>query len=262
MNQNPTQEQNENNAKGAPQHKPTRIRIEPVEMGGLSKTKFLSTQDFMKMINKIFSAVTPDYEGSKIEILPNGEINGYVYFAEKGAASEGQFKAIEGALSKGGAFTNKTAGAIYSHNVRNTSYKRYELTDKCKEAFEEFIPRFPKNLLRQNGGRKPEINWGVVVKEEQEQAYNGMQAPVFVKIPIDLNKLLSKVYGYKGENGSNYYYIISINRPISSYKEPNGNIIPTNWLLSIAQLNDKALFAAFENIGGSPMQNTLGIFKG
>lgn len=242
---------------------PTAILVEPVEMIGTHKAKFISSDSLQKIVYRLFNAVSPDYEGPRIRVDGGtGEILCDLFFSEnpRAAVGPGQFKAITPVL--GGNGRSGAASIIRSYNLRNASYNRYELTDEAKEAFAPFIPDNPKyteKFDRNTHTRK--INWKAVVTEDQEQSTFGQQAKVYVRIPVDLNKILATIYGKKSEEGK-YVYMVNVNRVLKHYREPSGNLVALSWMFVINQLNETALAEAYREIGGGPVQNTLGIYRG
>lgn len=247
----------------AEKKEPTAIVVEPVEMVGTHKAKFISSDSLQKLVYRLFNSVTPDFEGPRIRVDGGtGEILCDLFFSENPRASvgAGQVKAIEPLLNPNG--KNRVSSIITTYNQRNSSYRRYELTDEAKEAFAPFIPDNPKyteRYDRSNHVRK--INWKNVVSEEQEQSAFGQQAKVYVRIPVDLNKILATIYGKNSEDGK-YIYMVNVNRVLNSYREPGGNLVALSWMFVINQLNETALMEAYREIGGTPVQNTIGIYRG
>lgn len=257
---------NQDNVKQGQQGKATRektsIRLNQAEMEGVCKSKFITSTDLMDMINKVFDPVSPDYNGCNVQVLGNGQIACLLFFAEKPGrrVGEGQFKILESTVTAGTDMENRAASIIARHNNRNRSSRRYQLTQDAMDAFEEFIPNLPKFKSYNRGNAS--VIWNNVVREEQEQAQWGTQAPVFVSIPIDLSVLFGKVYGTKAEGNSPYHYLLTANRPLTTYKEPNGNLVATSWLFLITQITVRALEEVSRLCGAGPMQNTLGIYRG
>ena len=259
--------QNSNEAKqgqqqGQKEREKTSIRLNTVEMDFVQKSKFTTSTDLMDMLNKVFEPVSPDYNGCNVQVLGNGQIACVLFFAEKPGRrlGEGQFKILESTVNSGTENNNRAASIIARHNNRNRSSRRYQLTQDAMDAFEEFIPNLPKFKSYSRGTQS--VIWNNVVREEQDQAQWGTQAPVFVSIPIDLSVLFAKVYGTKAEGNSPYHYLITANRPLTSYKEPNGNLVPTSWLFLVTQITVRALEEVSQLCGAGPMQNTLGIYRG
>jgi hypothetical protein len=246
---------NEDAAPKDDNHIPTKIGIEPTEMEGTFKSKLITSSKLCSMINKVMRMVTPDFEGSRIQISGSNVI-AELFFAENPHAivKDGQFKAIErfdGLYSK----ARDAASLIERYNKRKTTSRQYELTRDGKEALSEFVPnQFVVNR------EKHIVDWSRVVSEDTEQMYGG-QNKIYVIVQFDLHKFLRKVYGEKAADGSRYIYEISVVRPLNNIKLPGGNIVSTKWLLNVMQVDDANVRATYEDSGFSPLQNTLNIIR-
>ena len=259
MSQNQNQEQKEK--------KPmTKITIQPAEMIATGKVKFISSNSLNKMVSKIFRPATPDFEGPRVHVNNNNEVCCRLYFSDNPTerVQSNQFKAIEPAIGRRNGEGNGSLALMKGYNRRNTTYRRYELTDKAKEALMPFIKNENKSgrqTVRYIDNGRYEVDWNRVVREEQDTAMYGVATKVYVSVPIDLTKLLKAVYGAKSEAGR-YQYDISIKSVLNAIKEPNGNQVPTSWMLLITQINETTLNEVLSEMGVGTMQNSLGIYRG
>lgn len=235
-----------------------RIKFKSVEMHGTFKSKLISSMKLCAMINKIMKGVSPDYDGSRIQVSGN-QVVCELFFAENPMVPGGekQIKVIErrDIFMRNPANRNNVEYTIERYNKRNNTATQYELTTEGKEAFSEFVPNhFVVNR------EKGIIDWNRCISEEVEQTFNG-QNKVFVKLQFDLFKFLAKVFGDRDASGSKFVYEVAAIKALDPMKLPNGNIVATKWMLNVLQLDEASVREAYEDAGLSPIQNTLNIVR-
>jgi len=237
---------------------PARIQIKSIEMEGTFKSKLVTSTKLCAMINKIMRGVSPDFDGSRIQVL-GANVVCELFFCENPHVPlrEGQIQVIDrrdNIYGTNGKVKN-AASVIERFNRRNAVATQYEVTQEGKEAFGEFVP---SHLITNR--EKKIIDWGRAAAEDCESAYNGRNK-IYVKVQFDLHKFLRKVYGGKAADGSDYIYELSVLKPLDAIKLPGGNIVATKWLVNVLQVDEASVRTTYEESGFSPLQNTLNIIR-
>jgi hypothetical protein len=250
------QQENEQEKPKDEKHIPARINIKTIEMEGTFKSKLITSVKLCNMINKIMRGVSPDFDGSRIQVQGSNVVC-ELFFCENPhiQPKEGQIQVIE---RRDNLYNNKTrdaASIIDRYNRRNRVSTQYELTEEGKEAFAEFVPSY--FVINREKGI---VDWSRASSEDCEVAYNGRNK-VYVKIQFDLQKFLRKVYGKSAGDGTDYIYEIAVLRPLDALKIGGGNIVSTKWLMNILQVDDANVRSTYEESGFSPLQNTLNIIR-
>lgn len=250
--------QQQNNSEQQEHKLSAKIDIQSIEMEGLTKSKFITSRDLGKMINKAFRVAMPEYEGSRV--YPNGyNVVADVFFAERSPNtdfSNGKIKVLQRLDQKNKEGKRNAVSIITSYNGRNKS-NVYELTQQGRDALSEFIdPMFFKGAVKDG-----KVEWKKVTSEVTERTGYSFQnnERVLYKVQIDVRRLLSKIYGSK--NGkSPLMYDVTICRPLNSTQDPTtGNIFSTEWLLTIVQLDKDALDKALNDAGIASYSSNLNI---
>lgn len=249
---------------------PNKICIEPQQMGTTFSTKLLTSEQLAKMINAVFSRVSPDFEGAIISLSKRQKrIVAQLVFSDnprvtKDNLEQGEFKIIQ-PLNASTDGHRHAAQLMYNYNRRNSTTKRFELTSDAEEVLEEFIPHLDINDSLIRNGHDNKVNWDRAYYEQSEQMMYGSDCKIYSLIPFSIEYFLSKVYGSKAENGGHYSYELQYIRPIAPIGNfPNGNIMPIDnikFLLAIFKMEDIAIRHICEEAGMPVMQNSLGIIR-
>ncbi len=215
--------------------------VEHEEFNGDMKTNILSSIEMAKIVSSLFAPAFSDYYGCNVRIndgrdpiiantMPIGAIYVDLYFKDHGEATDGAWKNI---IARGQAVKGKDIGSRYLNVVGNANNSRaYEVTKETYEALEEFT--FAPN------GR---IRWNEHTKEitTQMSAYGKEEVVVCIS-GLCLNKIITKIYGDKTEDGR-FEYIAHASTMIPSQAQ--------EFIMQVSQLDLKTV---------RNLQEALGIF--
>lgn len=231
------------NTKVEKNQKTTIEMIDHVAFKGDMKTNIISSVDMADLISSLFAPVFSDYYGCKIRIndgtalpyvntfMPLGSVYVDIFFKDQGNAVDGSIKNISllGSNKEGGS----DLGARY-HRVNGAFRvgRAYEVSKETYEAIEEFMR--PGTRTR----------WNECTQEKTTQmSIYGKEEVVVCISGLDINKLVTKIYGFKNED-ARYEYIAT-----------PSTIIPTSqsqeFIIQVSQLDLSAV---------RKLQNTLGIY--
>ena len=228
-----------------------RLEVEPGEFGGTMKTELTTTNNLTKVIYDLFSGVNNDFEGCALDVNPmNNQLQLTLYFKEK-PVNPNKLKNLVNIANNVAGRNAKPMDRITSMNIRQQN-RVYELSEETKEMLEEFIDA----PVQKDGSRK--INWRQVAFEKTERnQYAGNSIYVAVT-GLNLNRVLKKMYGGKNEDGDRVDYNTTIIAPITN----NFSSQTQNFLISIIQLNDKAVQNLCKEIGFATNQSSIPMFRG
>lgn len=214
------------------------------EFEGDMKTNIVSSIEMAEIVSSLFAPAFSDYYGCNVRIndgranpviansMPLGAIYVDLFFKDQGKAAEGTWKNInlrgsndEGKSDLGSRFA-RVNGTINTGRV-------YEVTKETYEALEEFTF---------NGGR---VRWNEHTQEivTPMTAYGKEEVVVCIS-GLSLNKIITKIYGEKTEEGR-YEYIAN-----------PSTIIPNKANEFIMQVSQLDLATVRD------LQKTLGIYSG
>ena len=233
------------------------INIESCEMESLTKNKLITTRDLGRMVNKVFRTAMPEYEGSRV--YPEGySVVADIFFAERTQNtdfSNGKIKVLQRRDVQDKNGKRKASSIIDSYNSRNKTSNAYELTQQGRDALSEFIdPVYFKGNMNDH-----KIDWKKVTSEMVERVDYFNNSRALFRVKIDLRRLLSKIYGKK--NGKSLLmYDITVCRPLNQMQDPaTGNIMSSEYLLNIVQLDKDSLDKALNDAGFSINAGSLNI---
>ena len=207
-------------AETAKHQKTTIVVAEHTPFEGDMKTNLVSSIEMAEIVSSLFSPAFADYYGCNIRInngnttgvnpivvnsLPLGAIYVDVYFKDRGRNSS---KAIKNLELRGQVKTDNTDGeddknsthmaarffAVNSVNNGANNGRVYDVTADTYEALEEFM--FVRNVRWNDHTQEISANMGVIgSKEEAVVCISG----------LSLDKILTKIYGNKTEEGEFEY---------------------------------------------------------
>lgn len=223
-------QQNEQNT----QREPLRINVvKERKFDSLTESLFCSSTDICKMINGLFAGLFPDYVGCSIQCNTNvtGNVNGIpvypnpdgvlnelplnsyyvnIIFKDRGnsALRDGEVKTMIPLHQVNG--NNNSGGSLKDRYVRFNgimmSSKNYKISDETKEAIEEF-------MIIPNGIKLNDKFWNSRTIEYTEGVSVGLYDNKYVShcriVGLSLEKLISKIYGSKDENGNSVEYLVT-----------------------------------------------------
>lgn len=208
---------------------------------GDMKTNIISSIDMAEIVSSLFAPAFSDYYGCKILIndghgnpavvnsMPYGTLYVDLYFKDRGTAVDGAWKNIR----PRGSNDNRTdLGARFFRVNGAGNGRAYEVTKETYEALENFM------LL---GNR---TRWADHTQEisTQMSVYGGKEEVVVCISGINLNKVITEIYGDKTEEGL-YEYVAAPSTVIPGKNQ--------EFIMQVCQLNKKAV---------RDLQRDLGIY--
>ena len=228
------------------------------EMESLFKQKLITSDKLSEMVNSVFRAACPEYEGCNISVEGQGMITCDIFFTERAgdvSFGDGKIKILRRRDDK----TDRSSYSIIEqYNNRNRIARVYELTDEGKDALSEFVSRnfFIGDRLQSN------VDWKKCSAEVSESDWL-QRSRIYMKVSIDIVRLLQKVYGHYNEDKEEYLYVISPVRPLVSFNTGGGNIYVSKWLFLINQLNNNVLNEVLDESVMRPQNvGSLNIYRG
>lgn len=232
-----------------------RLDCAPAEFPSTSKTAIMSTNQLSKMVNSLFVSLMPEYEGSRIYL--NGfEITTELFFTLRPKDtdfSNGMIKVLQLRADK--VRKNDSTSVIRAYNDRNKIAQAYDMTPEGKDALSEFVP-----IVYRLGSEKDcNYNWNKCATEISESnRFNGV-SQVYLKVKVDINRVLNKLFGRRTKDGESFSYQLSPIRPIQTFRDPiTGNIFTKDWMFAIIQLDEKEFNEVLQSAGMS-VTGDLGI---
>ncbi len=244
--------------KGKPRELKAKIRITPAEMNGVYKTKLMSTNQLNTLVFNIFRDTCPEVEGVWVDVSGAG-VTCDLYISEH---PEMDVRAMASAIPlikrKGDDGARDVMSNIKRFNERRKSSNIYELTDEGKDALSAFISR--NNFI--GDWKNNNIDWKHVESETCEtDIYNRTHR--YLKISLDINRVLQAVYGKTSKNGEEYLYCVSPARPLIQQRAQNGNMFVSSWIYSIIQLNHNSLNEIIDESGlGGNTIGSINMYRG
>lgn len=209
---------------------------------GDMKTNIISSIDMAEIVSALFAPAFADYYGCKIRIndgyalpevgnsMPAGALYVDLYFKDQGDVAEGS-NAYKNIVARGSQTAGKDLGSRFMAVNGAGNGRVYEVTKETYEMLEEFMPR-------------AKTRWNAHTQEMPTQmSLYGKDEVVVCISGLDLNKIITKVYGAKTKEGR-YEYIAT-----------PSTVIPAKTQEFIMQVVQLDLAAVRE------LQNTLGIYN-
>lgn len=216
--------------------------VDHLTFEGNMKTNFISSIDMAEIISSLFAPAFFDYYGCKVHIndgrnpivahtMPAGALYVDLIFKDQGASPEGS-KAWKNIIARGSKDSeNSDLASRYMRVNGSNNGRAYEVTKKTYEALEEFTV---------NGQR---TRWAELTQEiSTSMSIYGKEEVVVCVTGLDLNKIITKLYGDKTQDGR-YEYAV----------QPS-TIIPSKTQEFVMQVSQLDLSTVRE------LQKTLGIF--
>lgn len=231
------------------------INLDPVPFRNMVKTDFTDSHTFCKkVVNPIFDEIFPDYYGSQLEVGANRYLMFSFYFVEPDFMDDSKkdLRVIERVYTNNP--QDKITTRIKYLNARNKGgqLNTYKLTTAGKEMLEELVPT-------DTGGK---INWNAITSEGvlDKNQYTGKEPKHYIKVMIDINKLVAKLYGRRDAVTNNkYQYLVQLGNPVNPITSYGGAVIIKQWQLLIIQLDESKVNDMAENYGMT--SNNLGIIR-
>lgn len=225
---------------------------EPFE--ATAETKYITSNEFCKLVSELFKGVFADYEGCTFDVSNGGEPTISLIF-NHGKYDENAIVACSRPDAK------DTDGSTVIRSIRRRDVQlrdgdRYYLTEDGKDALKELLtPR------AYNGSK---VNWGSIVQDIVDRTAStyympSNQIPQYTRVSfIDIKRLCSLIYGRKMENGDQMDYQVTIASPLSqmNYSMNGMPVGASNYVLSITRASLKEVTKMYEKLGYSTMMGT------
>lgn len=229
------------NVTATEQKKATIEVIQHATFDGDMKTNITSSIEMADVVSSLFAPAFADYYGCKIRIndglalpevansLPSGALYVDLYFKDRGDVAEGS-NAYKNIIARGSKAAGTDLGSRFMAVNGAGNGRVYEVTKETYEMLEEFMPR-------------TKTRWAAHTQEMASQmTVYGKEEVVVCISGLDLNKVITKIYGAKTKEGR-YEYIAT-----------PSTIIPTKsqeFIMQVVQLDLSAV---------RDLQNKLGIY--
>lgn len=209
---------------------------------GDMKTNIISSIEMAKIVSSLFASAFSDYYGCNVRVndgranpviansMPIGSIYVDLYFKDQGEETDGLFKNVKLRGQNNDGKTDLGSRFLRVNGSINTG-RAYEVTKETYDILEEFT--FSGNRTRWNEHTQ-EISTPMSIygKEEVVVCISG----------LSLNKIITKIYGDKTEEGR-YEYIANPSTIIPSQSQ--------EFIMQVSQLDLSAV---------RDLQRTLGVY--
>lgn len=232
---------NTNPVKSVENTKATLDVVEHPEFKGDMKTNIVTSIEMADIVSSLFAPAFPDYYGCRICVnngsdpivsptLPYGALYVDLFFKDNGPAPEGIKKNI---VPRGSNNEGKTdIGSRFARVNGSNNARAYEVSKTTYEMLEEFV--------RSNG----RIRWQDRTTEISSPMSIYGKDEVVVRIAgLDLNRVITKIYGSKTEDGR-YEYQATVSTMIPNKTQ--------EFILQVVQLDLATV---------RDLQNKLGIYN-
>ena len=234
-----------------------RINVIPAKMESLFASKLMKTEELNQLVYHLFKSSCPEFEGCEIQVTQQGTICDIFLNEVPDVAFKepGKIRLIQ---RRGTKKNNGSYSEIERYNNRNRRASVYELTEGGKDALSEFV-----DYSAYTNRQQQRVDWKKLVTEVSETDWYGRNK-IYVKVRINLERVLGKVYGTNDkESGEKYVYLITPCRPAMTFQGSNGNIITSNWMFTVMQLNNSQLERTMATSGFAPQQSgSIHMYRG
>lgn len=218
------------------------------------ETKYISSDDFCKLVSDLFRAVYADFEGCEYAINQQGRGAINLFFNHSEPDDNDRFNGITRTMpdKNGSNLKNDTVRRIRQHDSYNRNGDRYFLTEQGAEGISKFI--FDNMYVKKDGT----ISWDKLTAEvSQGQRYFNQQPIVYTKISmLDPDKLAAAIFGPTNEDGDNLCYAVNMMRSIPQMVIPNcmGGGMQPQFMLYIQKVSEKEVAKLCNQCGVAPNQ--------
>lgn len=217
-----------------------------------AETKYITSNEFCKLVSELFRGVFADYEGCTFDVGNGGEPTISLIF------NHGMYDddAIVACHRKDG---KDIDGSTIIRNIRRRDVQmregdRYYLTDDGMDVVKDLlVPRAFNN-------GKP--NWGSIVQDIVDRTtatyyMPATQIPQYTRVSfIDIKRLCGLIFGRKIDDDQKDYQV-SIASPLNQMSYANGMPVgASNYVLSITRASLNEVTKMYEKLGYSSMMGT------
>lgn len=223
---------NSNKENGSKERETLKIRVDqPESFGNVLETEYITSRKLADKVNALFVGVFADYYGCVIQ--PNNDFPGMIdvklYFRpSEGLQAGDKYIAFQkcGAVNRSSSIIERLNGI----DSRFRSSEAFEITQDACELLHQFYANNGKLKMEPADYKRNKL----VTEVTEVQNYNRFILDVVVG--IDINKLVSILYGRKNSAGESVDYMVSPVRPIGNVALANSTS-SMNWILSIARVS-------------------------
>ena len=225
------------------------VNVQPQEIGSAYKVKLMTQSEFEDDVHAIFAKIMPQYCGCTLTLEPNNQMKLVIYFEDRPDLvwpdNNSVIKAIRSIHEKDGNAKSSMDLIERTNFLQRNKQKVWELTQEGKDALAPFINQSPQ--FRKGDPKDRNYNW-----DNPNLSYNiternyingGFNEIVTYKLAVvlDINRLLTKMYGAKDDEGNRFFYAMYPLRPLSAYTytDRNGHQIVSKYLIEIMQVNEQ-----------------------
>lgn len=204
---------------------------EPEKFGNVLETEYITSQKLAEKINGLFAGVFADYHGCVVTPNPNypSVIDLTLYFRPtEGLDASGKYTAFQktGVVTRAASIVDR----LNSIDSRFRSSKSFELTQEAAELLHEFFAGNSRLKMEPKDYEKNKL----VTEVTEQQGYN--RFILCAVIGLDINRVVSKLYGQKNAAGDSVEYMVSPVRPLGNIALTN-TTQAMNWIISIARVS-------------------------
>lgn len=192
---------------------------QPVKYPSLIKGGLVTSYELMDHVSSLFTIAYKDFAGCYISPRVNGiGFDVKLYFTAPNRENDGAVFAFEKHDNR----TDRPKGIIagLTSLEKRRSQQIYTLTDHGYEGLINFFPKGTK------------LNKHIFEEQQNSNINSGVYAVV---VGLDINRILSTIYGEK-ENGEYLQYQLSPVRPLAQIN-PNNPSAAMDWILSIQRIS-------------------------
>lgn len=218
---------------------PYKLEIEPEDFTSDCEQKFISSNDFCKLLNEYFSAGFSDWYGSTFD-CPGGPPYITLYFDHAERVEEGKARACSRISDKvvGNSVIDKTRSR--DHRIKEGD--RYIITDDGKDIIKPLL------LPRYYNQGKPQ--WDKIVVDYTEQPSFYSQGQQLTKIiGIDPCKVCSLLWGFKNDDGEVMEYGVNVYGDLNIRAGILPGRIQPNYALGITRAHNDVIRETYARFG-------------
>ena len=218
------------------------IEVEGQSMDSSYKVRLMPQTQFEEDVNSIFAITLPQYCGCTLTANAQRQMQLTIYFEDRPdlAWANGTVRAVKSIYDKDAAVNTSMDLIERTNHIYRNRQRIWELTQEGKDILAPFVSReFIKGDPADNN-----FNW-----ENQRLSYevtekifiNGYGFNVMpsskLAVNLDINRVLSMMYGAKNEEGHKFYYMMIPLSPLPSltFHDDNGHQIIHKYLIEILQ---------------------------
>lgn len=221
--------------------KPFTITVEEhQQFNPICESKYVTSSDLCKALNALFHSVFSDYEGSTFEMINNRPTIA-LFFNQREEKKDGLFAATTRTVPTSNTGID-TVDRLRQMDNKQRYGDRYYLTEEGKDGLAKFVSTMFIN------GRTGSVDWKRIVTQVSsnpgQNFYYGAMATQYTKVSgLDVDRLVSEIYGVVGEDGVRWAYTTGVKTSLAMV---SGNMmgagnVPNVYMLEIKKISEEEL---------------------